>query len=192
MTLQTPDVEWAMKARRELVELATSHVGSGDDDEGRFDYLELIASGETLARASQMSAESGCGLVIRGLWRAYGCVDKRLEPPYRDGRVISDLVAMAREAGAWRMGGLDQLAAGDMVLLGGREHVLTVVYVAVGAIHSIDGGQLDADGHQMIASRERKLVVGPVGATLGGRQVMGWASWPLVAWHFLGRREELG
>jgi hypothetical protein len=183
------DPAWADRARRELVELATSYVGCGMTTDPE-QYQALIADGETPERAAEMARESGCGLVVRGLWRSWGCADLRLEAPYHDTKAIEDLVAMAREAGAWRSGHLDELGPGDAVVLEGPEHILTVVGVRYGFVHSVDGGQRDDAGLECIKSESRKLEW-PGGKHLDTRPVLGWISWPQLAWHFLGRREEL-
>lgn len=186
-----PDDAFAAQARIDLLTIAHGYVGCSarPDDVAR--YNDLIAHSEDLAGAAGLDKASSCGLAIRGFWREYGVRDPRVDATYHNGRVLEDLVAMAREAGAWRSGHLDELGAGDMVLLGGEEHVLTVVDIGGSAIHSIDGGQRDPSGFEAVLERTRALRVGPSGASLGARPIMGWASWPLVAWHFLGRVEEV-
>jgi hypothetical protein len=186
-----PDDLFAAQARIDLLTLAHGYVGCSARPGDVERYNDLIAHGETPDRAAQLDRESSCGLTIRGLWREYGVRDPRTDRTYHDTHAIEDLVAMAREAGAWRSGHLDELGAGDLVLLAGPEHVLTVVDTAAGSIHSIDGGQRDDHGFEAVLERRRQLAFNASGAVLGGRPVMGWASWPLVAWHYLGRVEEV-
>lgn len=186
-----PDDAFAAQARIDILTLAHGYVGCSARPDDVERYNDLIAHSETPDRAAQLDRESSCALTIRGLWREYGVRDPRVDQAYHDTRAIADLVAMAREAGAWRTGHLDELGAGDFVLLGGSEHVLTVVAIAAGTIHSIDGGQRDDHGFEAVLERQRQLVFNSSGALLGGRPVMGWASWPLVAWHYLGRVEEV-
>ena len=175
------------RARWDLVRIAGSYAGVGMTESPEL-YLGLIADGETPERAEELARESGCGLTVRGLWREWGCADRRLEAPYHNARAISDLVAMAREAGAWR--GVDrigELAPGDAIIVEGPEHILTVVELCGEIVHSIDGGQRDVHGAEAIHACARRLAAGHLDA----RPVLGWISWPDVADHFLGRREEL-
>lgn len=171
---------FAARARAELLVIAEGYVGCADNEIDGARYRDLVAFGETPASAEAMGRESGCGLSIRGFWREYGLVDPRLEAPYKATKAIEDIVAMAREAAAWKIGHLDELAAGDVILLGGEEHVLTVVDVGAGFVHSIDGGQRTADGAEAVLSRTRKLLATPSGFQLvgaeGARPIMGYAS----------------
>ena len=86
--------------------------GFDDTPEGRRDaYGDLIMHGERentrKANLTKTSAASSCGLVIRVLWKLLGVDDPRLEPDYKQGSVIPDLLAIAKESGALHQGGSD-------------------------------------------------------------------------------------
>ena len=127
-------------------------------------YLSLIADGERPGMRDAMKTMSGCALFIRGLWRALGVQDVWLGPPYKIGMAIADVVRTGSKHAAFRP--LDQLPEpGDVVLIGGgadgggSEHVFLVVnaeHKSVGIdIESMDGGQLDGAGKQLIIGKAR-------------------------------------
>lgn len=160
--------------RSTVSEVASRLVGLGAAQE-RQAYLDLVAVGEDPARAAEMAKNSGCGLTIRGIWRLCGVDDPRLKAPYRPGAVISDLFAIARAVQAVVYPKQDELPdVGDVVLVGsntdktagGVEHVFTVVDHTDDTVTSVDGGQVDAQGHQIIkrltrpAKWDRKLWIG--------------------------------
>lgn len=121
------------------------------------DYLDLIAPGETPAMAAQMAKMSGCGLVVRGLWRKFGFQDPELCGRYVVGAAVELIAKLARQATAgvappcpahtaatlraagvqldhndpaWVPDVFDPHAwDGDVFLLEGPEHVATVVGV---------------------------------------------------------------
>jgi hypothetical protein len=138
-------------ARGAIVELATSLIGKAADDEDGV-YVELIAPSdiESTARAHEMAKESGCGLVVRGLWRRAGLDHPILAAPYRDTHAISDVVQIANDHGALRpRSDWGSIAPGDVVIVDGDKpdvHMFTVVAVSdvaspTLAVVSVDGGQ---------------------------------------------------
>lgn len=151
------------------VERALAVVGLGASD--RAPYLDLIApcpsdrADVTICR--DLASMSGCALVVRGLWVRAGIKAARLLEPYRVGRAVADVVAVADAAGALRPPS-HAPRPGDVVIIGQPEHVLTVVSVRGPTIVSVDGGQRDALGKQAIARKERLLQ----GAYLGGRPIL--------------------
>lgn len=103
---------------------------------------------------------SGCALVVRGIWRRAGLQHPILAAPYRIGEAISDVVRIARDAGAWVTGGDRAPLPGDVVLVGApsHEHVYTIVEARpdVGTYVSVDGGQRDDAGQQAIRRLHRR------------------------------------
>jgi hypothetical protein len=150
-------------ARDRVVRLATDVVGLGNRNGTRDAYRELIADGELMHIASALARDSGCGLTVRGIWRRFGLNDPRLRATYRLGSVMSTIADMAHEAGAWPQGFvLPQ--EGDVLFYGEPEHVGIVVRVlepaggsALALVHTVDGGQRDAQGLQKILARQRAL-----------------------------------
>lgn len=149
--------------RDQIVALALSFDGLRAPDPR---YVELLmpAAIETDANraAARLSAPvrlqsgatlrpwSSCGLFARSLWRLAGCAHPILAAPYRIGRAVSDVIEIARDAGAWHEPDEPvEPEAGDVVIVGdpGHEHVLVVTSVTPrfgeGAADatSIDGGQ---------------------------------------------------
>ena len=151
------------------VERALAVVGLGAAD--RAPYLDLIApcpsdrADVTICR--DLASMSGCARAVRGLWVRAGVRASRLTAPYRVGRAVADVVAVADAAGALRPPSHEP-RPGDVVIIGTPEHVLTVVSVRGPTIVSVDGGQRDALGKQTIARKERLLQ----GAYLGGRPIL--------------------
>lgn len=151
------------------VERALAVVGLGAAD--RTPYLDLIApcpsdrADVTICR--DLASMSGCALVVRGLWVRAGVKAARLLDPYRVGRAVADVVAVADAAGALRPPSTEP-RPGDVVIIGTPEHVLTVVSVRGQTIVSVDGGQRDSLGKQTILRKERLLQ----GAYLGGRPIL--------------------
>ncbi len=171
--------EWSF--RRSFVELADAMCGVGAAPDRREEYLALVAPDEPPAMREAMTTAivgggrgmSGCALVVRGLWRRAGVVHPRLAAPYVIGRAVQDVYAIAKEAGALR-GASSLLAApplpGDVFCVDAPEHVGIVVEVtdvdqvrgggAIGGgvqIASVDGGQRDAAGWQLVRRRERRF-----------------------------------
>lgn len=151
------------------VERALAVVGLGAAD--RSPYLDLIApcaadrADATICR--DLASMSGCALVVRGLWARAGIRAARLLDPYRVGRAVADVVAVADAAGALRPPSTAP-RPGDVVIIGTPEHVLTVVSVRGQTIISVDGGQRDSLGKQIIMRRDRLLQ----GSYLGGRPIL--------------------
>jgi hypothetical protein len=177
-------------ARGRMVSLALEAVGLGAADPGP--YLDLVGAGESDAMRTAMLTMSGCGLTVRGLWRELGMSDPRLEAPYQPGSVITNLVAMAKEAGAWNDGasGLPELAAGDVIYVSEPDHVGTVVAVerkGDGGVTmtTVDGGSRDANGRQIVVKWDRAIgadgtvTAGPMAGE--GRKLLGSISLPKVA-----------
>jgi hypothetical protein len=185
--------------RDRMVELTDDVVRMHDPDA---DYLDLIAHGETPGVAAALGRASGCGLVVRGLWRRLGFSDPRLLAPYKVGSVIADIWAMAREASAWhtaeaiaralgrRRDNEDSAlpsytpSEGDVLMLGrteavASEHVLTIVKIVTDdgphwRVFSVDGGQR-LNGAEAVLRRERQVQLRSDGVPVsdGGRPVLG-------------------
>lgn len=154
-------------SRAEVVAFAAALDGLGadpSDDEARAVYIDLVAPGETEARAGEMAGVWGCALVARGVLRAF-IEHARLAPPYRDGKAMTDLVEIARQAGG-AYGPQRVPEPGDLVVVGGGaggggpEHVYVVLEIAEGLVTGLDGGQKDDGGHQVIRVREHVLTDG--------------------------------
>jgi hypothetical protein len=161
-------------------------------------YYELIAAGEDPAVQEEMGNLSGCALSVRGFWRLFGLRDPRIAGRYKPGMAVNWLVQIATERGGWFTPGDGRLPnPGDMVLVGGDkakdggvEHVYTVLDVSCDpvVIQSIDGGQVDTAGKQVIHKKQRMwderdgafwdvVTEGtdPGATAHGGRRVQGWA-----------------
>jgi hypothetical protein len=154
--------------RERFVEIAASFVGCGyATDAQRF--MDLVAPGETSARQRSMASLSTCGLFVRGLLAASGATDARVVAPYHDGRVISDLAAMAREADA--LISFAEVQPADVLVLSAPEHVMVAESIDGDAVTSIDGGQKDERGAQTILRRSRKARAVGMKTLLDGRPV---------------------
>ena len=93
---------------------------------------------------------SSCALLVRAVWRLAGCAHPILAAPYRIGRAVSDVIEIARDAGAWHEPDEPlEPGPGDVVIVGdpGHEHVLIATSVVPrfgegsADVESIDGGQ---------------------------------------------------
>lgn len=158
-----------------VIDIAESYIGcSVSKDRGR--YLALVRGPtETLSESYFAAPEtSGCALVVRGLWRLSGLDHPILAMPYRIGHAVSDVIEIARTFGAWHPAplGSRRPEVGDVVVIGGPEHVLTVTAVDGDWYTSVDGGQRDDKGQQAIAARVRRWHAGK----LDGRPVLGTIS----------------
>lgn len=181
-----------MMLRAKMRRLAENVVGLGAAPDVAADYLELVGPGESEAMRAAMLTMSGCGLTVRGLWRRLGMSDPRLEAPYVPGSVISDLLAMAQEAGGWTEGLSADLDVGDVVYISEPDHVGTVVRCDRSesgvAVTTVDGGSQDDAGRQLIRSWDRTFGLdgavtgGPLAG--GGRVVRGCMSLPALASRF--------
>lgn len=173
-----------MNRRHEVVAFAAMLPGLGAnpaDGEARARYLELVAPGESAARAAELSTMSGCALVVRGIWRAF-IAHPIMERPYVTGKAMSDLVQIAREAGALHPWPARIPEAGDVIIIGGGadgggpEHAWIALSVSVDedaaslAASGIDGGQRDAAGFQVVKEREHVMGQGRDRATDDGAQ----------------------
>jgi hypothetical protein len=174
--------------RQAFVDAAVAVVGLGANPrhvENRTLYVRLIASGEPTAKTRDMIRMSGCALTVAGIWRTAGVVHTKLEPPYIIGTAVSRLISVARQADAWIPYNEElRPSPGDVVLvgdnkLGGSEHVFTVVESEGSNLESVDGGQLDLEGYQVI-KRKKRLWKGQVDASYSGnmlskgRKIIGW------------------
>lgn len=152
-----------------LLALAQADVGLGfSTDPERF--MDLVAQGETPARAREMAAMSTCGLALRGWLYELGLADPRLAAPYHTGKVNSDLAAMAREAGAL-LSTLDDAGPGDIIFLGAPEHVFVIESVDGAVMSTIQGGEKDESGAQCIARMTRSVHGSGRAPLIGGRPV---------------------
>jgi hypothetical protein len=165
-------------------------------------YLDLIAGGESDRARADMSVMSGCGLVVRGLWKRCGLCDPRLDAPYKVGSVIATIEEMAHEADAWRSAasidhGVYMPDAGDVFMLDGPVHVATLMSTSPAAADpphdfanvgfgdfgdasgrpwqwfSVDGGQRDAYSDEFIARRTRTCALHGSTLALDGRPLLG-------------------
>lgn len=181
-----------MTLRERIVAGAIAAVGLGAHDPEPFE--ELIGAGELEPTQNALTTASTCGLVVAGLWQRAGIRHPRLAPPYRIGSAISRLLEIAHEHGAWVAAKPGLLPRpGDMVGLalfgpnaGHMGHVYTVVSgptqrEAVTAIDlaSVDGGQVDERGRQVVR-RKGRIWTTAGGTILDGapgsitRSVDGW------------------
>ena len=192
----TAGIGEAPDPRARLLDIATATVGLSFSEPTRERYVAALFDDEPAVRGYSMAqAMSSCALLVRACWRKFGLTDRRLVAPYVPGQVFSDLVAMAREAGAWRAPGLiDSVEPGDCIMVTGPEHVLIVESTSseddggVDVITSIDGGQRDELNSWAIKRRVRRVGAGPslVSADGSGRSVLGWIDWSAVAAKFGG------
>ncbi len=156
--------------RERMFELTNEVIGLGFGRSSREAYLDLVAPGEAEPMRTSLGKASSCGLVVRGLWGRLGLDDPRLRAPYKVGSVLATIVDMAREADARRGAAWEQPDAprvGDVLLVDidtPRAHVATVVGVlgegADGnerAVYSVDGGQREAGGAEVVLRRRRVL-----------------------------------
>jgi hypothetical protein len=181
-------------AALEVVGLGAARHG-GDQPIGAL-YRALIADGESDRAAADMMKMSGCGLVVRGLWRRCGLVDPRLEAPYVVGSVIATIEDMAREAGAWRsaaniVASVYQPQEGDVFMLDAPVHVATLSRIVPSeALYieskwfSVDGGQRDAGGAEFITTRVREYR--STARTLDGHALLGVVDLEALACKFGG------
>lgn len=130
-------------------------------------YLDAICACalDRSTRAEQLATMSSCALVVRAMWAALGIVHALLAAPYRIGMAVVDVVVVARAAGALRPA-TSRPREGDVVILDGPEHVLTVTGWRGDVLLSVDGGQ--GPGGRAIAERERAWSPG----WLGGRRIL--------------------
>jgi hypothetical protein len=148
-----------MTRRPELVAFAAALDGlSANPSSDRGRYLDLIAHGESDVRAAQMALMSDCGLVARGILQELGVQHVRLYAPYVTGHAMSDLVAVARDAGALH-GPERTPEPGDFVIVGGGvdgggpEHV----WMCLPDGEGVDGGQRDAEHYEAIRIRKHDI-----------------------------------
>lgn len=183
-----------MSDREAMARLARGVVGLSAGGANRQAFLDLVAPGETPAVQAELATLSTCGLTVRGLWGQFGMRDARLEAPYVPGSVITNLQAMAKEAGGW---GTDpsSIGVGDMIYVSAPDHVGTIVEAVPDGsggilVTTVDGGSPDAAGFQSVVSYQRKIgsdgsiLSGPLSGN--GRKLLGFASLPAVAAAFGG------
>ncbi len=146
-------------AREIFAENALSAEGLGGAFETREAYLALIGPGESDAMLRDMLLMNGCALTVRGLWRQAGVNHSILNRPYKVGMAVADVVQIAKDSDAWRTSG--EPLVGDVFLIDNLEHVGTVVERPnASQVVSVDGGQRDAAGSQLIRKRSRVLTDG--------------------------------
>lgn len=132
----------------DVVDLVTPLAGLRWPD-WRYQDLLMPADLEPAANRLALAGQSSCALLARAAWRLLGCAHPILTRPYRVGRAVSDVVEIARDAGAWHDAtDPGRPEVGDVVLVGedGHEHVylVTALYGLPGEgwrVHSVDGGQ---------------------------------------------------
>ena len=122
---------------------------------------------------------STCGLVCRGLWRRMGVEMPALYQSYVFGTAISAEKAFAQKNKCWQSPVPDSTlkpSPGDYLIIGSgtATHVLTVIELKDDQLISVDGGQLDKQGLQMVAKRTRPWTIKNNIPYLGDRSVVGW------------------
>jgi hypothetical protein len=146
-------------ARALFAENALDVEGLGGAIENRDAYLALIGPNESDQMQRDMLQMNGCALTVRGLWRRVGVQHELLTRPYRIGMAVADVVQVAKDADAWRTVG--EPLVGDVFLIDNLEHVGTVVERPTpSSIISVDGGQRDSLGNQLVRRRSRVLTNG--------------------------------
>ena len=146
-------------ARSLFADNARAVDGIGGAPATREEYLALIGPNESDAMLSDMLRMNGCALTVRGLWRQAGVRHQLLMRPYRVGMAVADVVQIAKDADAWRTSG--EPLVGDVFLIDNLEHVATVIERPnASQIISVDGGQRDNAGNQLIRRRSRVLTDG--------------------------------
>lgn len=180
--------------RCKLVALAESYIGCGEGKDHER-YLDLVCGPHDLdpQMRNALDHASGCALVARGLWRKAGLVHPLLQDRYRIRHAMADIEQIARDYGAWVPGkdtGGKLPKPGDAVVLdsptGG--HAFTVLAVHIGEkleLESVDGGQLDAQGHQLILRMHRYWSTSGrvlVDHAYRSRPVRGWVDVDKLQW----------
>lgn len=146
-------------ARSIFAENARAVDGIGGAPATRDEYLDLIGPNESDMMRRDMLQMNGCALTVRGLWRQAGVNHQLLQRPYRIGMAVADVVQIAKDADAWRTSG--EPLVGDVFLIDNLEHVGTVIdRPNPSQIVSVDGGQRDGAGFQLIRRRSRVLTDG--------------------------------
>jgi hypothetical protein len=150
----------------------TVNFGVANSPEGRHEaYGDIIAPGEATsmreALLQKTTANSSCGLLIRSIWRFLGAKDHLLDPPYKPGLAITNLIKYAQANGAHKTPKPDDFDphVGDVLLIqqGNHQHIFTITEIEDDGVtfHSIDGGQIskvvDDGGCNGIQRRVRKL-----------------------------------
>ncbi len=130
-------------------------------------YVSFTTPGDTSVNQAEFATQSGCGLVVGGIWRATGVWASQLYAPYANqiGQAISRLITIAQNAGAYvPYTSSSAPSPGDMVLLdasGSDTHVYTVLTITPGtgnvqySLTSVDGGQVDTSGFETILQKSR-------------------------------------
>lgn len=149
--------------------LAVDGLSAGPYSKSR--YLDLLCTNaEDRADpkvCAGMLVASSCALVVRGLWLRAGVRHPVLLNRYRIGDAVTDIVEIAKDADAL-LGADAVIGLGDVVIIDGPEHVLTVVKVDGEIVGSIDGGQRNG-AVEAIAYRDR--VYSEKSGSLGGRVI---------------------
>lgn len=169
--------------RERFIGIAASYVGCGYATEAQR-FMDLVAPGEAPARQRAIATfDSTCGLACRGWLGEAGLVDRRLAAPYIDGRVNSDLAAMAREAAALIT--VAELEPADIVIIGAQEHVFVVESIDGMEITTLQGGEKDTHGAQIIARMKRTLRSVGMKTLVNDRPIEFCISLPALAARFL-------
>ena len=165
-----------------IVAAALAAVGMSGSPANREAFAAFLADGQdTPDIGLQMTTASTCALVARTLWRRAGVDMPGLYEPYPIGSGPSALVAFAESVNAWHTTDLLSAVAGDLVLVGegGQAHVFTLTDDANDErFHSVDGGQLDPAGYQLVQGKERHWnPPNRVGQTIDISRPIGFAQW---------------
>lgn len=185
--------------REVLVELAESYVDVGVSIHP-IEYAQLLMGpGDPEASYAYFVDKhtSGCALTCLGLLRKAGLRFPTILEKYKPGFAMDTLVKLGEASGAWipffkRAGRLP--GHGDMVIVGAptSQHAYTVVDVRFPGgclieIDSVDGGQRDKLGQEIIGRRTRTWNLshenGVIDRTAGESDGLGnGSSRPLVGW----------
>jgi hypothetical protein len=169
----------------------TKHFGHADQPAGRRQaYGDLVAPGEDKnmrqALLAKVTTNSSCGLLIRSVWRFLGASDPLLDPPYKPGSVLDNLIAYARANGAIKdlKTNAFKPKPGDVLYIvspdGAHRHILTVTDVEDdgATILSIDGGQyrktVDDGGCNGIMARKRQFDAKTLSFPGDGKKLNTW------------------
>ncbi len=198
----------ALETRKRLggVAIAVGLVGVHLDREAE---ARVMLPRDPLAKALHYlrSGKSTCALTARGYVLLAGGAHRVLDVPYlpRDGKAVSDVVAIGRDGGAWRTPEPGRLPhPADVVLIGkglpgggpdpawvrgtrATEHVLLATALAGELLESVEGGSPGVERRKRRVVRAgpggRELWLAhtehgnsPDGRPLVGRRVVGWLS----------------
>ena len=176
--------------------IAGSLVGLGtnpDDPVVRRNYLDLIGPFNSEEDRADMATRSGCGLTILGLYRCLGLskkIAREAWKAYVPSQAFTDMLAIAGRCKVWLPHDTDPMRADAVVVginispnetpekrarlkakWGSPAHVMLVTDVLDGQVLSVDGGQKDPEGHQLVTVKRRPLTRRGSQVWIGDRRV---------------------